>query len=335
MRAYGNRRVLIGLRNMDELIVFKDNTDDTRLDDDKQHWDVAILGFPYDEGTVINGGRAGAARAPAAWRRRLRRLGAVRNPEYNVDLSEMKVSYRLTPPGMVLPKAHAEHRRRVGAALERGAGAVVSIGGSNDQSFANAAGLLDVLGRTHRVGVINIDAHLDVRPLVQPGDRAHSGSPFRLLLQDERFDGACLVEFAAQGEQCSAEHAEYVQERGGRIVWLGKDLRGDKKRSVGERFADELRYLQDEQHCDALFVSFDIDSIASDVCPGVSCPAMIGLSAQEALDIARVAGANPAVRLFDVSEFNPDVEEYRTGRLVGFLFYYFLLGFKEARLKDQ
>ena len=29
----------------------------------------------------------------------------------------------------------------------------------------------------------------------------------------------------------------------------------------------------------------------------------------------------------DVSEFNPDVEEYRTGRLVAYMFYYFALGY--------
>jgi formiminoglutamase len=97
------------------------------------------------------------------------------------------------------------------------------------------------------VGVINIDAHLDVRPLKE--GKAHSGSPFRLLLETSKFTVIfclCLigckliisfitdefltpennnkfVEFAAQGSQCSAIHAEYVKQRG-RIVWLS-DIR--------------------------------------------------------------------------------------------------------------
>jgi formiminoglutamase len=39
-----------------------------------------------------------------------------------------------------------------------------------------------------------------------------------------------------------------------------------------------------------------------------------------------VAGAHPAVRLVDVSELNPLVEDYRSPRLVVNMFYYFLLG---------
>lgn len=37
-----------------------------------------------------------------------------------------------------------------------------------------------------KIGVINIDAHFDVRPLLD-GKKAHSGSPFRQLLEDGEF----------------------------------------------------------------------------------------------------------------------------------------------------
>jgi len=42
---------------------------------------------------------------------------------------------------------------------------VMVLGGSNDQSYPNFKGLVDGL-QNHKIGVINIDAHLDVRPLV-------------------------------------------------------------------------------------------------------------------------------------------------------------------------
>ena len=74
------------------------------------------------------------------------------------------------------------------------------------------------------------------------------------------------------------------------------------------------------------FVSFDIDSIASSDCPGVSCPAVIGISAQEALDICMCSGINPETKVLDLSEFNPTVEEKRTSRLVATMIYYFLMG---------
>lgn len=43
--------------------------------------------------------------------------------------------------------------------------------------------------------------------------------------------------------------------------------------------------------------------------------------------MCRIAGATANVRLMDVSEFNPTVESYRTGRLVANMFYYFCMGF--------
>ena len=90
------------------------------------------------------------------------------------------------------------------------------------------------------VGIINIDAHLDVRPLKE--GKVHSGSPFRLLLETRTFlpiftsificlfnyitaeylqnEETYFVEFAAQGSQCSAVHAAYVKEKMGAIIWL-------------------------------------------------------------------------------------------------------------------
>lgn len=56
---------------------------------------------------------------------------------------------------------------------------VFSIGGSNDQSYPNAKALMESYPSS-RIGVINIDAHFDVRPLKE--GLAHSGSPFRQLL---------------------------------------------------------------------------------------------------------------------------------------------------------
>lgn len=41
---------------------------------------------------------------------------------------------------------------------------MVSIGGSNDQSYPNVSALLSAYPKTP-IAVINLDAHFDVRPL--------------------------------------------------------------------------------------------------------------------------------------------------------------------------
>ena len=45
--------------------------------------------------------------------------------------------------------------------------------------------------------------------------------------------------------------------------------------------------------------------------------------------MARAAGRAPQVRLMDVSELNPVVEDYRSPRLAVMMFYYFLMGISE------
>lgn len=50
-----------------------------------------------------------------------------------------------------------------------------------------------------------------------------------------------------------------------------------------------------------IFFSFDIDSINSAYCPGVSCPSVIGgLSEEEAYEISFLAGSNKNVYIMDV-----------------------------------
>ena len=73
-------------------------------------------------------------------------------------------------------------------------------------------------------------------------------------------------------------------------------------------------------------MSFDLDAVAARDAPGVSCSSPTGLSAADAIDMARLAGAHSKVRLMDLSEYNPQIEEYRTGRLVAMMFHAFLCG---------
>lgn len=283
--------------------------------------DIVLLGFPYDEGVRVNNGREGARHGPDKFRAWLKRSGTVDNPESPTGLSRLKISDsgNITT-GLSLEDAHTRLRDRVASILAAGA-VPFCIGGGNDQSFPNASALL--AHAASPVGVINVDAHLDVRPLKQ--NRAHSGSPFRLLLEDPRFSGENFTEFAAQGNQCSREHAQYIERMKGNILWLSQMARPT------EDFRRSLTALANR--CSAVFVSFDLDAISSCHAPGVSCPGVRGLTAEDALSIAWVAGAHPAVSLFDLSEYNPLIEEERTGRLAAAIFYYFCLGFATREVK--
>ncbi len=306
---------------------------------------VGLVLFACDEGVRRNGGRAGAAQGPQRFVGLARRAGALRNAELGLDLSAVRVA--APEPGSELPllaasleQAHALLEARVARVLAAGAVPFV-VGGGNDQSYPNArAWLAQNTGSNNskrRLGVVNVDAHLDVRPLKD--GLAHSGSPFRQLLEDPRFGPASssFVEFAAQGAQCSAQHAAWLVERGVRIVWLTEV----RRKGALAAFEEVLQTLA--QKNDDVFVSFDLDAVAGCDAPGVSAPGVVGLTADEALQICFAAGAHPQVAMFDLSEYNPLAEPgceesgiapgYRTGKLVAAMFYHFLLGFS-TRKKD-
>jgi len=249
------------------------------------------------------------------------------NPELKYDLSKLVLKERgNVEVGDSLEENHKTLTKEVETILNDGSILIV-VGGGNDQSYCNARGLMNSL-KTGNIGVVNIDAHLDVRPLLD-GGLAHSGSPFRQLLTDSDFqkDGGKFIEFAAQGNQSSAEHAKFVTENGGDIHWLN-----NVNRNAGDHFSHDVLDKFEERD---VFVSFDIDSIEGAHCPGVSCPAVRGLTAQQALDVCFEAGAHLKTRMVDLSEFNPDVEEYRTGTLVCNMIYYFLMGVVERENRKQ
>ena len=54
-------------------------------------------------------------------------------------------------------------------------------GGTRDQSYPNVRGLMETYPNS-KLGVINIDSHLDVRPF--KNGRAHSGSSYFQMLED-------------------------------------------------------------------------------------------------------------------------------------------------------
>ena len=124
--------------------------------------------------------------------------------------------------------------------------------------------------------VINIDAHLDVRPL--KNNQAHSGSPFFQMLNDNDFEklNGNFVEYACQGEQCSKDHANFVLNKNQKIKWLSEVELTDFN------FFDN--YLNSFKN-NKMFFSFDIDSIKSADCPGVSCPSIRGLDAMRAFEM--------------------------------------------------
>jgi formiminoglutamase len=227
--------------------------------------DIVILGFPFDEGVKRNGGRVGASRGPRSFRTYMNRVCATNARTGTAFADTLTVLDAGDIQSGSLETGHDALSQAVYYALVSGAVPVV-IGGGNDQSYANVRGLLAHLTNTPqptppKVTVINIDAHLDVRPL--KAGQVHSGSPFRLMLEDpiwtSRVQGH-FIEFCAQPAQCAVQHAAYARQQGTKIMWL-EDV---QQRGVVASFRQLLLDAGDDGH---VFVSFDIDAIRASDCP--------------------------------------------------------------------
>lgn len=267
---------------------------------------VAILGVPQDIGVERNGGRVGAAEAPAAIRRALTKLTpsaflqAVQNGELVLcDLGDIDTT------GKTLEQIHDEVHDVVAQLVVRGVVPIV-LGGGHDCAWPTVRAVSST-GRPF--GVINVDAHTDVRPLND--GRAHSGSPFRQMLDmpDSRLLPGGFVEFGIQWTSASASHIADILNAGMHVMMLD-DIRHEGTGTSWQRAIDNA------SASGTMYLSVDMDSFASAYAPGVSAPAADGFTPAEIRPCIRQAAATGALAAFDIVEVNPRFDvDGRTAKL--------------------
>jgi len=259
---------------------------------------AVLLGFPTDVGVRRNGGRPGAADGPAAIRRLLAKLTPdAREPaRFSALLGKTLDAGDLATTGDLEAdqEAFGEH---VAAFLARGAFVVV-LGGGHETGYGHFLGHAKA---SQAVDVLNLDAHADVRPLVD--GLGHSGSPFRQALDHP--SGRCARYRVAGLQPWSAAraHLDLVAARGG--SWVTADALDGAR--LGALFA-ELRA--------PAMVTFDLDAVDQAHAPGVSAPAVRGLSPARWLEAAFLAGRTPAVASAGLAELSPPLDrDDAAGRL--------------------
>jgi formiminoglutamase len=282
---------------------------------------AVLVGFPQDEGVRRNGGRVGAALAPAEIRRWLWRLtswdassGADLTQHPPLDLGDVGITGGLEQSQAALAEV-------VAAALEAGAVPVV-LGGGHETAYGHYRGYVQA---KRPVGIINLDAHLDVRPLLD--GRGHSGSPFRQALEDRDapLPGSRYACLGYQPFSTSRTHWEYAHERGC-ILHDAETCRAKLEelfRQTCERFATDKCQV---------YVTLDADVVEMAAMPGVSAPNPLGLPAALLARVARFAGTTPAVASFDLVEINPAVErDGQSARWAALAVWQFLVGVVSRR----
>lgn len=263
---------------------------------------LALIGFACDEGVRRNHGRVGAAQGPLALRRALANLPWTRaTPGYDAG--------DVVCEDGDLDAAQARLAANVAALLDAGHLPVV-LGGGHEVAFGSWSGLAQHLQpgeRTPRIGIINFDAHFDLR---DPAHVHSSGTSFAQIAAQcaERgwpFAYACIGVSRAANTRALFSRATALNV----LVREDHEIRESTLTDVGHALQDFMAA------CDAVYVTIDIDVLPAGEAPGVSAPAAHGvpLALLEPL-LARVA-ASGKLRLADVAELNPthDIDN-RTAR---------------------
>ena len=253
---------------------------------------VAIIGVPQDIGVARNGGRTGAAEAPDAIRRMLYRLtpydvATGHSIEHGVirDLGNIHC-------GGELEEIHARLTAVVSEVCRTGVVPIV-LGGGHDTTYAAAAGVAAVHGA---LGMINADAHLDVRTA---NPLRNSGTSFRMLIDEGCIHPENFVELGIQSYVNAGSHVRWLVAQGARIITL------DEIRAAGlqAQLAAALRIATAGAR--PLYATLDIDGVRASEAPGVSAPLPDGFTGAELLEIAMTLGRRPEIVALDIVEVNP------------------------------
>lgn len=278
--------------------------------DDARAGSIVILGIPDERGAIVNGGRAGAAEGPVGFRRAFYTLPG---------------TWEIFEAGdIILGATNRETHERIASAvallLAKNAIPIV-IGGSHDVSFG---GLQSAVAHDAKLQVINIDAHLDVRPSESTGD-VNSGTTFRRLVDDAKCDGARITQWGYHPHVASAQHLAWARAQKMRL-WSWKDLHAPDPLTLWDAWWRE-RVSRNEP----VALSLDCDAIDGAALCGVSAPAMVGFSPTHMQAMLHLAGSSQLVRYFDCMELAPALDPTpRSMRLAAFFVWSFINGWMQG-----
>ena len=275
---------------------------------------VGIFWVPFDHGVKLVGGRVGARFGPEKIKKEFSKLIKT-NHLKRVRIIDFG---KVVPAGNDVKKTHERVTKALIKILKRNVIPIV-IGGGHDISFGSGKAMYLTC---KKFGQINIDAHYDVRPVVN--GIITSGTPFRRLLDGRFLNGKNFIEFGAHSPRCLPEHYQYLMKKKATVMKL------DSINKLGIEAALKKAFLIAKKGTNAVVFDIDIDGIQQRFAPGCSAPGIRGFTKTQALKSAFLAGRNKDVKLFNIMEVNPlyDVKN-KTVRLAAELIIEFVHGLNE------
>lgn len=261
---------------------------------------TALLGFASDEGVRRNRGRVGARFGPEMLRSMLGSL-AVHGSGQLYDAGDVHVDRELLEDGQT------EFADALAELLADGH-FTIGLGGGHEIAYASYRGVAQALGvrSDWKLGVLNIDAHLDLRREV----RATSGTVFSQMADAERAAGRTFNYAAIGISEFSNTRLLFDRARD-----LGARVLRDVDCHLGNLRLAESFVTKFADSVDDLYLTIDLDVLPAATAPGVSAPAGFGVSTEMVRHIVSTAARTGKLVHADIAELNPKFDiDNRTAR---------------------
>ncbi|MFM7193842.1 MAG: arginase [Bacteroidota bacterium] len=202
----------------------------------------------------------------------------------------------------------------------------IVLAGDHSTAYGTIAGIKKAFPRK-RIGVIWIDAHADLHsPYTTPSGNMH-GMTLAMACDIDNLECKVnnprgeTIEYWEQIQQVGVAGAKVYPED---IVMISlRDLEKAEnylinKYGIGFIETEEVRKqgaveaatraLQMLEHCDLIYVSFDVDSIDSRFSSGTGTPVPNGLTPEEAKVLNATLAGDPRVCVWEMAEVNPTLD---------------------------
>ncbi|MCE5172533.1 formimidoylglutamase [Paenibacillus profundus] len=262
----------------------------------------AIIGFECEEGVWRNQGRLGAANAPNAIRQALASL-----PWRTAEGHRLVDAGNVTCSNDKLEEAQEALGHTATDLLSKSATPII-LGGGHETLYGHYLGVRQHIGPDASLGIINIDAHFDLRPY---DNQSSSGTMFRQIVEKDSNSRYFVLGIQRFGN--TQELFDKADELGARYI-----LEEDMHEGQMDDILSSLHAFM--EHQDYVMLTLCTDVLNAAFAPGVSAPSPFGLTPMVVRTLIRTVAAHKKTLSFDICEVNPAVDENgRTIKLGAYL----------------
>ncbi len=252
---------------------------------------IALLGYACDEGVKRNQGRIGAMAGPDAIRTQLGKMP-----------NHMDVETKFVDCGDVacengdMEAAQSLLTQEVSQLLAYKTFPII-IGGGHDIAYGHYNGISKYIGTNETIGIINFDAHFDLRT---NEDGNNSGTPFYQIAQDCQENGSSFNYLCLGIRKDANDKILFKTANDFGVGYIeNNEFSIENAKSIVRTLLDFI------QKVDHIYVTVDLDGFSSAYAPGVSAPSSMGFTPKIVLETLEIIIKSKQMISMDIAEMNP------------------------------